>query len=198
MQVKHSICRDGPDCPCTHGVHLMDCFRSVSGPWLAAGLADPVSDLRNALICKGGATKVTLTEVTFKGLGCYVWEDADAVLKDCTFNGGMHGVYAWGRCQVEISGCSINGMEKSGVCIRDGVNLSMQVCALAFMPPCPPWHCLYLTPMFPAATTSSLIDSCGDRLGPQQPDTFCSHAPACCRSCLPEVCHVGNVCMCQE
>lgn len=92
-----------------------------------AGLADPVSDLRNALICKGGATVSTLTNVNFKGLGCYVWEDADAVLTSCSLDGGMHGVYAWGRCKVQVIGCDINAMEKSGICIRDGVTLSVQV-----------------------------------------------------------------------
>eukprot|EP00892_Ulva_mutabilis_P012007 jgi/Ulvmu1/9179/UM005_0279.1 len=54
------------------------------------GLADPVSDLRSAFICKGAATAATLTNVTFKGLGCYVWEDADANLSSCSFDGGGH------------------------------------------------------------------------------------------------------------
>ena len=56
----------------------------------------------------------------------YVWEDADATLENCTFDGGLHGVYAWGKCKVDVSSCKISGTEKAGVCIRDGCSLAMK------------------------------------------------------------------------
>lgn len=123
-------------------------------------MADPVSDLRNALICKGGATKINFDEVTFKGVGCYVWEDADAILTSCNFDGGMHGVYAWGRCQVQIDGCYITGMEKSGVCIREGVSLSMQVRAIGGMIPALPPFSAGSESLVPAIGTAH-VDAVG-------------------------------------
>lgn len=116
---------------CTERSSQIGCRQAASllhDGYTPAGLADPVSDLRNAFICKGGATAATLTNVTFKALGCYVWEDADAVLTGCRFDGGMHGLYAWGRCQVQLASCDITATEKSGICVRDGVTLSAQVC----------------------------------------------------------------------
>lgn len=79
------------------------------------------------MILKGAATCATLSNVTFKSLGAYVWEDADATIRDCSFHGGLHGVYAWGKCKVEVASCKISGTEKSGVCIREGCALVMTV-----------------------------------------------------------------------
>ena len=67
---------------------------------------------------KGGSTNAKLTNLKFEHLGVYVWEDADATLENCTFDGGLHGVYAWGKCKVDVSSCKISGTEKAGVCIR--------------------------------------------------------------------------------
>lgn len=89
------------------------------------GQGDPASDSRCAVILKGAATCATLSNVTFKSLGAYVWEDADATIRDCSFHGGLHGVYAWGKCKVEVASCKISGTEKSGVCIREGCALVM-------------------------------------------------------------------------
>lgn len=93
-----------------------------------AGQGDPTSDSRCAVIVNGASTDANLSNVTFKNLGVYVWEDADATIQGCSFDGGLHGVYAWGKCKVEVSSCKITGTEKSGVCIREGCTLVMRVC----------------------------------------------------------------------
>ena len=97
---------------------------------LDAGQGDPASDSRCAVILKGASTSASLSNVTFKNLGAYVWDDADAKIQDCSFDGGLHGVYAWGKCKVEVASCKITGTEKSGVCIREGCTLVMKVCTL--------------------------------------------------------------------
>jgi hypothetical protein len=83
--------------------------------------------MRNAMIAKGAATDITLCHVIFKNIGCYIWEDADASLQSCTILGGLHGVYAWGKCTVTVTDTAIEGTEKSGVCIRDGTKLTIKV-----------------------------------------------------------------------
>lgn len=94
-----------------------------------AGQGDPSSDSRCAVILKGASTDATVSNCNFKSLGAYVWEDADATFQNCTFDGGLHGLYAWGKCKVEVAGCNITGTEKSGVCIREGCTLAMRVCS---------------------------------------------------------------------
>ena len=93
-----------------------------------AGLGDPLGDSRNALIAKGTATDVSLTNVKFNNTGCYLWEDADAIVSECSFQGGLHGLYIWGRCDVTASKTTIKDMELSGVNIRDGATVNLKVC----------------------------------------------------------------------
>jgi hypothetical protein len=90
-------------------------------------MGEVCNDTRCAVIVKGAPSDLTATNVEFKNLGCYVWEDSDANFQGCKFEHGLHGIYAWGNCKVAVTNCTINDMEKSGICIRDGATLQMRV-----------------------------------------------------------------------
>lgn len=70
---------------------------------------------------------MTLKNVEFKSMGCYLWEDADAKILECSFDGGLHGLYIWGRCEVAVSKAVIKNMELSGINIRDGATVKLEV-----------------------------------------------------------------------
>jgi hypothetical protein len=106
-----------------------------------AGLGEPHSDSRNALIVKGSSSDATIQGCTFINMGLYIWTGADAKLNDCSMAGGLHGIHVWGNCDVSAVGCKIQGTELSGISIRDGAKVNIEVLLSEYSNVMHVWSC---------------------------------------------------------
>ena len=91
----------------------------------------PDADERNAVLVTGATSHILLEGVIAKCVSFNIWEGASALLAACSFDGGLHGLYIWGRCQVTASGCSVANMQGSGFCITEGATVTLNVRSLS-------------------------------------------------------------------